>query len=317
MQPAKKRVAFSGVAAVLMAAVALVHAAPVAAAVGLPMVATDPTCAGKPVNSACGGRAQTGQVYKTPADTDLVRVRSDGATVADWESSAYVWELWRNVAPGRFYDACDSDVPAGSPVANGSCQAWSMRARAAPAIQFSASPLSGRAPLAVTVTWSVTDGTQCKAGGGWQGDKASAGTETITLVASASLALTCTVPGPAGPGRVVLTWTKPTQNTDGTPYTNAKGFYTWRGSPPPPTQRGPLLGPNVTSQTITDIPAGSNQAFGVTAVNADNVESDMPVVSQVIAGTPTTQSVSATPIAIDIAEALKKPRAPTLTIAVE
>lgn len=116
------------------------------------MVATDATCDGKPVNVACGGTGQIGQVYKVPVDTDLVRVLLDPTVTDYWASSSYVWRLWSKVQPGDKYDTCTSDVPVGSPVAGGTCTAWGMAPRAVL-----------NATGTVTLTWSAatanTDGT--------------------------------------------------------------------------------------------------------------------------------------------------------------
>lgn len=100
------------------------------AATNLPMVCTDASQAGTAVNVGCGGRAMSGQVFRTPRDTDLVRVRTDGAKVADWESSTYAWKAWAQVKPGEFYDTCTADVAEGSPVPGSSCAAYGMIARA-------------------------------------------------------------------------------------------------------------------------------------------------------------------------------------------
>lgn len=87
------------------------------------------TAAEQPVNAACGGRAQTGQVYKVPVDADLVRVRKSGATFADWSSTDYVWRRWSNVKVGDYYDTCRSNVTPGSLVTAPGCTQWGMIAR--------------------------------------------------------------------------------------------------------------------------------------------------------------------------------------------
>jgi len=101
------------------------------AATGLPQVCPTPSEAGKPVNMGCGGRAQTGQLYRTPRDTDLVRVMTDGGTSANWESTAYQWKRWSSVAVGEYYDTCRSDVAEGVLVTANTCTAWGMVPRQA------------------------------------------------------------------------------------------------------------------------------------------------------------------------------------------
>ncbi len=284
----------------------------------LPMVCTDPSAAGKPVNQACGGSAQTGQIYRAPRDTDLVRTMSDGKTSADWSSSAYVWKAWGQVKAGEYFDACNTDIPSGSPVPDGPCQDWSMRPRAGAPATFTATPTTGVAPLAITITWNVPNGSGCQAGGAWSGAKAASGTETITASTSGTLTLACAVPGPDGPGKATLTWTKPTQNTDGSTLTDLAGFNVYSGRSNPPTNKvSPMLGPNATSYVFDPItPTGVEWWFGIEAVNAAGAQSTpLTVASKMIAGTPTTTPWSAPPISLNVtAPVAKRPKAPTLTV---
>lgn len=97
---------------------------------------------------------------------------------------------------------------------------------------FTITPTSGNAPLTATLTWNVTGGTAattCTATGGWTGTKPLSGTHTTpALLNDASYTLSCTtpaVPGTApGTGSVTLSWTAPTENTDGTPLTTLAGY---------------------------------------------------------------------------------------------
>lgn len=75
-------------------------------------------------------------------------------------------------------------------------------------------------PLAPVATWSATPaaGVACTASGAWSGPKAASGTETLGEIRASSLwALQCTWPGDS---QATITWVNPTQNDDGTPYTN-------------------------------------------------------------------------------------------------
>lgn len=180
------------------------------AATNQAMICKVPTEAGKPVNVGCGGTAQTGQVYGTPVDSDLVRVRSDGATVADWSSNAYVWKAWKDVAPGAYYDVCTSDVPVGALLTGGACTTWGMIPR----------------PLTNTT------------------------------------------------GVVTLTWTPPTQYTDGTTITDLAGFYVYQGG----VKLATTLGPAATKLDIP-LPVGTF-VFALSAYTTAGVESDKtPTVS--------------------------------------
>jgi hypothetical protein len=77
---------------------------------------------------------------------------------------------------------------------------------------------------------------------------------------------------PARP--VTLTWTAPTQNTDGTPLTNLAGFRVYWG-----TQRGAypisasVPSPDVTTYIVSGLTPGVRYYFVATARNASGVES--------------------------------------------
>lgn len=82
-----------------------------------------------------------------------------------------------------------------------------------------------------------------------------------------------------------LTWTPPTQNTDGTPLTNLAGYKVYRG--PAPTQftaSVTLQGGGSAAYVWNDLPAGTHY-FAVTAINTANVESAFSnTASKLIAG---------------------------------
>lgn len=285
----------------------------------LPMVATDAACAGKSVNTVCGGRDQVGQVYKTPSDTDLVRIHP-GKTAADWNSPTYLWAFWKDLSPGDLYDACKSNVAQGESVPGGTCTDWGMIAKAGPrAPVFTVAPSSGRAPLAVTITWDVDQGDNCQAGGAWSGAKARTGSQQVTLQAgTAQLTLACTRPtGPAAAGQALLRWNAPTQNTDGTPYNDPAGYQIYTGTSSPPQVKGErIAAPGTLTRTITGLPANTVQYFSITAVSAAGNESDpMGPVWKWIANTPTAQAWSGSQsVTVQAAPAPTRPKAPTLTV---
>lgn len=71
--------------------------------------------------------------------------------------------------------------------------------------------------LAPELTWSTSPaGAACTASGAWSGDKGAAGTETVPAIRSTAVyALACSWPDES---MALLTWTNPTQNTDGSAY---------------------------------------------------------------------------------------------------
>lgn len=93
-------------------------------------------------------------------------------------------------------------------------------------VTLTADPTTGQSPLEVTLTWTAQDCASLTAGGGWSGEKGtSGGSETVTLTSSAEFTLTCT----KGSGSAKLSWTPPTQRTDGSPLDNLAGFEIFYG----------------------------------------------------------------------------------------
>lgn len=90
-------------------------------------------------------------------------------------------------------------------------------------LTFTAENTTGTASVVPKLTWSTTPAaTSCTASGDWSGTKAAAGTETLAAISvSKTYNLTCSF---AAPSVATLSWTVPTTNTDGSAYTDAKGF---------------------------------------------------------------------------------------------
>jgi hypothetical protein len=66
---------------------------------------------------------------------------------------------------------------------------------AAPAVTFSSSAATVATGGTVTLTWSATNATGCAASGGWSGNKAASGSETVTVSQSSTYTLACTGTG--------------------------------------------------------------------------------------------------------------------------
>lgn len=175
------------------------------------------------------------------------------------------------------------------------------------------SPQTGPAPLDVAVTWNVPNGTACQASGGWTGAKAASGTENVAgLTGSVAFTLACQIQGPPAPGLAALNWTAPTQNTNGTPLTDLAGFRLYQGTTNPPTTRvGEQIGATTTARNIGGLPPGVHW-FGLTAVNAGGVESEMAVGSKTVPNTPTLTPWAAT-VEVTVLPP-NRPRAPVLTV---
>lgn len=132
-----------------------------------------------------------------------------------------------------------------------------------------------------TLTWSTSPaGATCTASGdaAWTGSKAASGTQTLPAATPPkSYALACTWPGST---TSKLSWTPPTQNTDGSALTDLAGYRILYG--PSATSLGQTIDlPNasLTTYTVTNLTAG-NWFFSVRTFNASGVESVNSTVAQ-------------------------------------
>lgn len=162
-------------------------------------------------------------------------------------------------------------------------------AQAVPTVTFTALPVSGVSPLTTNLTWSSTGASTCAASGGWTGAKATSGTQVITgVTANTTYTLTCSTSA----GTAQLSWTAPTQNTDGTPLTNLAGYQAFRAATSAglatATSAAEIAIPALT-YTLTGIPAGT-WYFAMRSKNSAGAVSDL---SNVVSKTIALQSASA------------------------
>lgn len=141
-------------------------------------------------------------------------------------------------------------------------------------LTFTAENTTGNGTVVPKLTWSTSPAaTGCTASGDWSGAKAAAGTETLAAInVSKTYNLTCAFPAPSS---AVLSWTIPTTNTNGSAYTDPKGFNVYgalsaAGLPTATARSGG--GPTSTGVTYTGLTAGT-WFFCVKAVNLLNAES--------------------------------------------
>lgn len=186
----------------------------------------------------------------------------------------------------------------------------SVAAAQTPTLTFTAQTTTGAGSVIPVLTWSTAPvATSCTASGdpAWTGTKAASGTATLAAITtSKTYALVCAWPGKTS---TVLTWIPPTTNTDGTPYTNAKGFRIQFGIPPANlTQTKSINVPNATTDTITGLTTAGTWGFCIRAVNTLDVESDCTAtVTSVIS--PTTSLTRS--VAITVNPKPNPPTAPT------
>lgn len=186
-----------------------------------------------------------------------------------------------------------------------------LAATAVHAQTFTVTPATGSGPK--TASWDVPNGTLCQAGGDWSGAKAASGTQQITGLAAGThnFTLTCTVPGTTTKGTVKLSWTPATENTDGTPYTDAKGYEILYGKTSPPNTKSVAINnPATVTYDVANVDAGSTY-FAIMSVNSKDVKSDLSgIINKVVVDVVTTQPWTGTATA-DVT--LAKPKAPVLS----
>jgi hypothetical protein len=151
----------------------------------------------------------------------------------------------------------------------------------AQSVTFGASATNANGELSTVLTWDAPGASRCIASGhpAWDGERMSAGTQAlpaITLSGTYSLSLACTWQGDT---TARLSWTPPTQNTDGTSYVNPKGFTIHYGdSPDALAETVGFFVPTATSYLIEDLSPGVHY-FCVRSVNLSDATSECSAIA--------------------------------------
>ncbi|MEJ2620381.1 MAG: fibronectin type III domain-containing protein [Candidatus Thiodiazotropha sp.] len=153
-------------------------------------------------------------------------------------------------------------------------------------VDLTASPSTISLNGSTTLTWNSTNAESCTASGDWSGSKDLSGTETIDgLTGDRQFTLTCsnaygsvsdsvdvTITSSSN-GTALLSWTPPTQNTDGSALTDLTGYIIYYGTASNNyTETVNIDNPGITSYQIDNLSA-ADWYFVITAVNSSNVES--------------------------------------------
>jgi hypothetical protein len=181
----------------------------------------------------------------------------------------------------------------------------------APTVTLTITPTTGQTPAAATLTWSSTGAASCVASGSWTGTKATSGSQSLTgITADATYTLRCD--SAVSAGRATLSWTPPTQNTDGTPLTNLAGYrILWGTSATALSNTIDVPGAGVSTYVIDNLTSGTKH-FAVRSYNGHGVESvNSNVASKAIVG-----SVSSTTKSVAF-DAVQVPNPPTNLVTVE
>lgn len=140
-------------------------------------------------------------------------------------------------------------------------------------VALSVTPASGYCPYMATVTWSATGASVCQKSGYWSGGPVNAsGSESIEVNStSATFTLTCS----ASTDYRDLTWTNPTNNTDGTT-ANLSGNKVYHNASSASIETLPpiVITPKTTTYRVAGLPAGVRY-FGIKATGQGNVDSAM------------------------------------------
>lgn len=169
-----------------------------------------------------------------------------------------------------------------------------------------ATRVNGNGTLTPTLTWNTSPAaTSCTASGdpAWSGTKAASGTQALPDFATTTpktYALLCVWPGDT---QALLTWTPPTQNTDGTALTNLAGFRVfWGPAAASLTQTTQVVGASSTTYTVTSLTPGT-WYFGVRAYTIQGAESALSnITSKTVTG----------PVEWSQSTGVKVPQAPVL-----
>jgi len=155
-----------------------------------------------------------------------------------------------------------------------------------PTLSFSASPGTVSQNGSTTLNWSAIDATGCTASGDWSGTKDLSGAVTISsLTNDSQFTLTCNGAGGTvnetvnvmvvlnNNGTALLSWTPPTENTDGSQLTDLAGYKIRYGtSPGSYSDTITINNPGLTSYLVENL-ASSDWYFVMTSFNSSGIES--------------------------------------------
>lgn len=159
-----------------------------------------------------------------------------------------------------------------------------------PSVSLQASVGAGNVP---TLTWAAPWATSCTASGGWSGSKAASGSQALPAITSSTtfnLACSASVPADAA---AQLSWTAPTQYTDGSPLPAADldAFRIYQGASSSNLSRVAEVAGTARDATRTDLAAGRHY-FAVTAVTVNGAESGLSAIGSKVATAGGTVSAS-------------------------
>lgn len=148
---------------------------------------------------------------------------------------------------------------------------WTGQAHAQ-TLNFAAATSTGTESVVPDLTWSTTPAAaSCTASGAgnWTGSKSASGTATLpAITVGATYVLECTW---SSDTQAALSWTLPTTNTDGTPYTNPKDLLLrYRYGTSGAFTELAITPPTTTTRTVTGLTQAGTVEFFVFARNSQD-----------------------------------------------
>ncbi len=156
----------------------------------------------------------------------------------------------------------------------------------APTVNLSADPASVPHNGSTTLSWDSSNAVSCTASGDWSGSKDTSGSETIpSLTSDSRFTLNCSNTNGSvsdsvdvtvvatGNGTALLSWTPPTENTDGSTLTDLAGYRIYYGTASGTyTDNITIDNPGLTSYQIDNL-TPADWYFVITSLNSSGTES--------------------------------------------
>jgi hypothetical protein len=168
-----------------------------------------------------------------------------------------------------------------------------VQAQTAGVVTLRANSTSAQGSLVPVLTWSTNPvASSCRASGGWSGNKAVSGNETLARInASTNYTLTCSW----GSGSTSVSWTAPSQNTDGSTLTDLAGFKVFYSTSNTSFSQSTTLNDISARSTTVSALAPGTWYFKVHALNSRQAESaDSNIATKTVAGATAAKTVSVT-----------------------
>ena len=156
----------------------------------------------------------------------------------------------------------------------------------APTVTLSATPNRVNQGESTTLVWNSTNATSCTASLDWSGSKSTSGSQTISgLNSDSDFRLVCEGPGGTastdvdvsvslvGSGTALLSWTPPTQNSDGSSLSNLAGYRIRYGTSPGNYSETITINNAGLSSYLVENLGSASWYFVMTSFNSDGVES--------------------------------------------